>query len=205
MVGSNPTSFASDSFGISNIRACCREEAKKNTDIDQLDEEMVLEAFFNAVDVKPCQWMAGSNPILFASGSFGISSSSDLWPEKIPRLLCLPWKDSTFILLSSCLSCFWTSSLKLEAWMSWWPINCRGGRLRCNVDRLMPQNVVCLHLPWNIPRVYKTVVEAVYCNELGEDAWNFSWRNGGLSERGSNSISAQNFILYLIERRKLNL
>ena len=141
MVGSNPTSFASGSFGISNIRACCREEAKKktdidqlddcwrrcstavdvrpcqwmvglntilfarsfgisniraccrrgqkNTDIDQLNEEMVLEAFFNAVDVKPCQWMAGSNPILFASGSFGISSSLDLWPEKIPRLLCL--------------------------------------------------------------------------------------------------------------------
>ena len=58
----------------------------------------------------------------------------------------LPLGIPIFVLLSSCLSCFWGSNLKLEC-RGWLWIVCGRGideDVSCNVDRLMPKNVACL-------------------------------------------------------------
>ena len=93
--------------------------------------------------------------------------------------LCHLLKIAIIVQLSSCLSCFWTS------WIWWW-----SRMLIANIDRSMSQ------FRGYIERLWRWFII-----EFGAEARSFSWRY----ERGSNSLFAQIWDIYLFESRKLNL
>ena len=73
-------------------------ERVSRRDIDQLKEGMEKRAFFYWCRRETLsKWMAGSNPILFASGCLGISNVRAVVEEAKKRRLSYPFlKDSDF-------------------------------------------------------------------------------------------------------------
>ena len=101
-----------------------RENVILGGDIDQLNEGM---AFFSCRR-EPCQWMAGSNPNLFASGRFEISNVRACCRRGHKKYCAFPegFRIPSFYRSTSAVFGPLTWNLNVVVAM-----NCRGRRLQC--------------------------------------------------------------------------